>query len=169
MTDRGEGLDLRLATVDDVDDILALIQANDTTRGGAITGHFDRATIVAFLHDMPVVVARRGTRLAGVLVSSSIEAIGHIPVIAAMLDTWRGGADAYIYGPICIAAADRGQGLAEKLFGYLKAVLPGREGILFIRADNAASIRAHRDKLGMSPRGTFSLDGIDHVVLSYRD
>jgi hypothetical protein len=169
MTDRGEGLDLRLATVDDVDDILALIQANETTRGGAITGHFDRAMIVAFLHDMPVVVARRGTRLAGVLVSSSIEAVGHMPVIAAMLGTWRGAADAYIYGPICIAAVDRGQGLAEKLFGFLKAVLPGREGILFIRADNAASIRAHRDKLGMLPRGTFSLDGSDHVVLSYRD
>ena len=32
-----------------------------------------------------------------------------------------------------------------------------------------AGIRAHRDKLGMSPRGTFSLDGSDHVVLSYRD
>jgi hypothetical protein len=43
------------------------------------------------------------------------------------------------------------------------------KGILFIRADNVASIRAHRDKLGMSLRGTFSLDGSDHVVLSYRD
>ncbi len=169
MTDRCETLDLRLAAAVDVDDIVALIQANETIRGGAITGHFDSATIEAFLDDMPVVVVRRGKRLAGVLVSSSIEAVGHIPVIAAMLRTWRGGADAYIYGPICIAAADRGQGLAEKLFGFLKAALPGREGILFIRADNPASIRAHRDKLGMSPRGTFSLDGIDHVVLSYRD
>jgi hypothetical protein len=168
MTDRDDRLDLRRATPNDIDDIVALLQANEADRGGAITGHFDRATIVDALDDMPVIIARRGERLAGVLISSSIPAIGHMPVIAEMLRTYRGGTDAYVYGPICIDSQERRQGLAEKLFAFLKAALPGREGILFIRGDNSASIRAHQGKLHMSPRGTFALDGLDYVVLSYQ-
>jgi hypothetical protein len=168
MADEDKGFVLQQASADDIDDIVALLQANETSRGGSITGHFDRAMVAAFLEDMPVIVARRGERLAGVLVSSSIGAVGHIPVLAAMLRTYRGGADAYIYGPICIDARERGRGVAETLFSFLKAELPGREGILFIRADNSASIRAHHNKLGMTPRGTFVLDGMDYVVLSYQ-
>jgi GNAT superfamily N-acetyltransferase len=167
MTDGAEVPNLRLATTEDIDDILALLHANETSRGGTITGHFHRAEIAAAVGGMPVVVARRGKRLAGVLISSSIAAIGEMPVVAAMLRTYRGTTDAYIYGPICIDADARGQGLAGKLLAFLKRALPGREGILFIRSDNAASLRAHRDKLGMTARGTFSLDGVDYAVLSY--
>jgi ribosomal protein S18 acetylase RimI-like enzyme len=168
MADEDDGFVLRRAVTDDIDDIVALLQANETSRGGSITGHFDRAMVAEFLDDMPVVVARRRERLAGVLISSSIATVGHLPIMAHMLCTYRGDADAYIYGPICIDAKERGRGLAEKLFTFLKAELSGREGILFIRADNSASIRAHQDKLHMSPRGTFTLDGTDYVVLSYR-
>jgi predicted GNAT superfamily acetyltransferase len=168
MINKGDGFVLGQASATDIDDIVALLQANEASRGGSITGHFDRGMVAAFLADMPVIVARRDGRLAGVLVSSSIAAVGHIPVIAAMLRTYRGGTDAYIYGPICIDARDRGRGLAETLFTFLKAVLPGREGILFIRADNAASIRAHREKLGMTAQGSFVLDGVEYMALSYR-
>jgi hypothetical protein len=116
---------------------------------------------------MPVVVARRPERLAGVLVSSSISTSAHIPVIAQMLKTYRGSPDAYLYGPVCIDRQERGQGLAERLFSLLKMELPGREGILFIRRDNAASIRAHQQKLEMDVRGVFSVDGVGYAVLSY--
>jgi hypothetical protein len=168
MTKEGDGFALRRAGTDDIDDIVALLQANEADRGGSITGHFEREMVAAFLDDMPVIVARRGARLAGVLISSSIAAVGHIPVLAAMLRSYRGGTDAYIYGPICIDERERGRGLADKLFSFLKAALPGREGILFIRGDNSASLRAHQEKLNMTPRGTFVLDGIDYVVLSYK-
>jgi Acetyltransferase (GNAT) family len=168
MINEGGGFVLGEASAADIVDIVALLQANEASRGGSITGHFDRDMVAAFLADMPVIIARQDDRLAGVLVSSSVAAVGHIPVIAAMLRTYRGGADTYIYGPICIDARDRGRGLAEKLFSSLKTVLPAREGILFIRADNAASIRAHQEKLGMTPRGRFVLDGVEYMVLSYR-
>ena len=161
-------IELRRATAEDVDDIVALLQANDSTQGGTLTGPFDRATVARAPHDMPVVLGRRPDRLAGVLVSSSIPAVAHVPLIARMLETYRGGADAYVYGPICVDARDRGGGLAEALFVLLKAELPGREGILFIRRDNTASIRTHQQKLNMKSRGTFALDGVDYLVLSYR-
>jgi len=45
-------------------------------------------------------------------------------------------------------------------------VLPGREGILFIRRDNPASLRAH-EKMGMREVAGFVFNGNDYVALSY--
>ena len=63
---------------------------------------------------------------------------------------------------------ERGLGIAKKLFTRLKAELPGREGILFIRRDNAASLRVHQDKLGMVPREDYDVNGAGYTVLSHR-
>jgi hypothetical protein len=52
------------------------------------------------------------------------------------------------------------------MFAALRARLPGREGILFIRRDNPASLRAHA-KLGMTEVAEFVHDGAVHAVLSY--
>lgn len=155
------------ASTEDIDDVVALLQANETTRGGSITGHFERAQIVAAIGDMPVIVARRRGQLAGVLISSSITAVRHRHVIARMLDAYSGDVDAYVYGPICIDEQHRGQGLAKLLLERLKRELPGREGILFIRQDNARSLRAHA-ALGIQSRGSFTADGLAYVVLSFR-
>lgn len=165
---RSDVIELRRATATDVDDIATLLLSNEWRRGGTLTGHFDRATVTRALRDMPIVLGRRPDRLAGVLISSSIPAVAHVPVIVRMLNTYRGGPDAYVYGPICVDARDRGGGLAEALFVLLKAELPGREGILFIRRDNTPSIRLHERKLRMTRRGTFSLEAIDYLVLSYQ-
>ena len=74
---------------------------------------------------------------------------------------------AYVYGPICVSDAARGRGVARMLFERLRAELPGREGILFIRSDNEASLRAHQRLAGMRVRGEFSVDGVSFVVLSF--
>jgi predicted GNAT superfamily acetyltransferase len=77
-----------------------------------------------------------------------------------------GAPDAYVYGPVCVAESERGQGLAQAMFAALRARLPGREGILFIRRDNPASLRAHA-KMGMTEVAEFVHDGAVHAVLSY--
>ncbi|MDE2343529.1 MAG: N-acetyltransferase [Betaproteobacteria bacterium] len=56
--------------------------------------------------------------------------------------------------------------MAQFLFNEVKRLLPGREGILFIRSDNPASLRAH-EKMGMAEVASFGFNGQDHVVLSY--
>ncbi len=43
---------------------------------------------------------------------------------------------------------------------------PGREGILFIRRDNLASLRAHL-KMGMREVAEFVFNGAEMAVLSY--
>lgn len=63
--------------------------------------------------------------------------------------------------------APRGNGVARMLYERLKSELPGREGILFVRKDNTASLRAHLRLPGMEQRGEFSADGVTFVVVSY--
>jgi predicted GNAT family acetyltransferase len=89
-----------------------------------------------------------------------------VPIIAAMLGAYPGSADAYVYGPVAVDASERGRGLTGRLFLELKRLLPGREGILFIRADNTASLRAH-EKLGVIQHGEFMHQGFRFLVFSY--
>ena len=51
------------------------------------------------------------------------------------------------------------------MFDALRARLPGRGGILFIRRDNAASLRAHARR-GMPEMAEFTPGGADFAVLS---
>lgn len=170
MQDRNESatdaVTVSRATPSDVDAIAELLLANEPPRG-SLTGHFPREWVDAAVRAMPVIVAWLGGRLAGVLVSAPIETARVKPELAQMLEVYGGGEGAYIYGPICVADAARGRGVAGMLFDRLRAELPGREGILFIRKDNASSLRAHEKLAGMRVRGEFSTRGVAFVVLSY--
>ena len=48
----------------------------------------------------------------------------------------------------------------------LRVQLPGRPAMTFVRADNAASLRAHR-KMGMQELGAFLSDGVPHIAFTY--
>lgn len=52
------------------------------------------------------------------------------------------------------------------MFAELRQRLPAREGILFIRRDNPASLRAHA-RMGMREVAGFSHSGAAFAVLSY--
>ena len=73
----------------------------------------------------------------------------------------------YNSGPLCIAATERGQGLAAKLFEKQRLLLPGREGVAFIRRDNAASRAAHR-KHGFLEVAEFSHADVEYLVAAHR-
>jgi L-amino acid N-acyltransferase YncA len=115
---------------------------------------------------MPVIVARQTGQVVGYLVSSTLEAYAEVPVVQTMLQAYRGAPDAYVYGPICVEKTERGRGVAGAMFEALRARLPGREGVLFIRRDNEASLKAHA-KMGIREVAGFKYDGTDFAVLSY--
>ena len=161
-------IEIGLATAGDIDEILALQAENQPDQGGTLSAALPRERIAGLVAGpMPVVVARRAGRVVGYVIAAEPSDVRHIPIIAAMLETYRGDGGAYVYGPICVAATERGQGLAQRLFHALESRLPGREGILFIREDNAASLRAH-EKMGMHRVGTFEFAGAAIAVLAYR-
>jgi hypothetical protein len=82
-----------------------------------------------------------------------------------MLKAWPGSADAYLYGPVCVDQAARGLGVLEAMYAHTVALLPGREAVLFINANNSRSLRAH-GRLGMVQVANFTLGEQAFIVLS---
>ncbi len=161
-----DGIEIGTATKRDLDGILALQDANQPERGGTLSARLSRAQLEAMLADLPLIVARRGDAIVGYLLAASMRTVAEVLVVRAMLAAYGGKPGAYVYGPIVVAEAERRRGLAQRLFESLRTRLRGREGILFIRAENSASLRAH-EKMGVVPRGTFRHNDRDFVVLSY--
>lgn len=159
-------IDIGQATEADLDGILALQAANQIARGGMLAAEFPRERLEAMRAAMPLIVARRGGQVQGFLLASPKATNAELPVIRAMFAAYPGAADAYVYGPICVGAQARGQGLAAAMFAALRRLAPGREGVLFIRRDNEASLRAHR-RMGMREVAEFALNGLDFAVFAY--
>ena len=154
------------ATESDLDGIMELQAANQAARGGMLSAEHPRSRVAEMIRVMPLIVARRSGRIVAFLMTSTREMNDEVPIIRAMLEAYPGTADAYVYGPICVSDDERGKGLAQAMFTELRRLEPGREGVLFIRRDNAASLRAHI-KMDMREVTGFVFGGKDHVVLSY--
>ena len=157
--------EIGVASQVDVDGILRLQESNLPYNRGTLSVRFARGWFEATIQAMPIIVARRAG-LIGYLVSSSIEAHAEVPIVRAMLEAHPGGAGAYVYGPICVAASARRQGIAGLMFKALREQLPGQEGILFIRRDNEPSLRAHK-RMGINEVAEFEFNGTTYAVLSY--
>jgi predicted GNAT superfamily acetyltransferase len=155
------------ATVTDAEDITALISDNSVDRGGRISGEFAGAQIRELLAgSMPVVIAKSEEQIVGVLFTADRRS-AFSPSVSAMLKVWSGDENAYIYGPVCIAASERGKGLLRQLFDEVRRLLPGREAILFIQKSNDVSLRAHA-RLGMKEVAHFVHKGEEFSVFSGR-
>jgi len=159
-------IEIAEATAADLEGILDLQARNQPDRGGTLSHSFARERMAAMVAAMPVIVARRGGRVIGYLVSSPLSLNDDVPILQATLAAYCGASDAYVYGPICVDVDERGQGLSRAMFAALRKRLPGREGILFIRHDNAASLSTHA-KMGMRTVATFTHGGVAYDVLSY--
>jgi predicted GNAT superfamily acetyltransferase len=160
------GVDIGRATESDLTGILELQAANQPGLGGLLSAELPGARVAKMMRAMPLIVARRNGRVVAFLMNSPREMNDDVPIIRAMLDAYPATPDAYVYGPICVSEEERGQGLAQAMVAELRRLEPGREGVLFIRRDNAASLRAHT-KMGMREVADFMFDGKDYVVLSY--
>jgi len=158
--------EIAVAAPDDIAGILDLQEQNLPERGGALSVRFPFPWFEAAVADTRVIVARRAGRVVGYVTWSPISMMAHVPIVQAMLRAYPGAPDAYLYGPICVAQSERGRGLATKLFTALRARLPGREGISFIRRDNASSRQAHA-KMGLREVAEYDYDGIPLVVAAY--
>jgi len=158
--------DIGRASEADLDGIVELQAANQPERGGTLSASLPRSRIAEMMREMPLIVARCGDRITGFLMTSTRAMNTDVPIISAMLAAYPGTPDAYVYGPVCVSAEERGKGLAQAMFSELRRLAPAREGILFIRRDNSASLRAHA-KMGMREVASFVFGGNEFAVLSY--
>ena len=75
-----------------------------------------------------------------------------------ILRDFPAASNCYLYGPVCVAESERGNGLAAMMYREMRVRLPGRTAMSFVRSDNAASLRANR-KMGKNELGQFTHDG----------
>jgi ribosomal protein S18 acetylase RimI-like enzyme len=160
-------LTIEIATRDDVPGIFDLQERNLPESGGMLSVQWSPDWFEKAIDTMPIIVARSGGRVVGYLVCTSLSAQTHIPIVKQMLAAYPGSGDAYIYGPICVAEEQRGRGVAALMFQQLRTQLPGREGITFIRWDNAVS-RTVAERIGIRSVGKFEHAGVEYVVMAYR-
>lgn len=149
----------------DVTGILELALANDVEHGGMLVGHLERKAVTKTISQMPSIVARKDNQVVGFLLSWSRTSV-QIPLITTMLQAYPGKEDAYLYGPICVEETMRGQGISAAMFAKLKDLLPQRQGILFIKANNEPSLRAHQ-KMGMKQMAEFTFERTKFFVFTY--
>jgi L-amino acid N-acyltransferase YncA len=158
-------IEIRQAKIEDAVRVSSLLMANSSERGGSLYGDWSIGVVTNWITSGALIaVAIDGSRLVGVLFTSEKAQASATPVVA-MLRAWPGTADAYVYGPICIDESARGQGVLERLFAYVAGRLPGREAILFIKANNTRSLQAHA-RLGLRQVADFELGGEVFIVLS---
>jgi ribosomal protein S18 acetylase RimI-like enzyme len=163
-------IDIRRAGKADMPGILKLQRANQQAQGGTLAAELTADQIEMMMTDMPQVIACRGAEVVGFLMTTSAAVCAQrpIPVITETLKAYPwADQDAYIYGPVCVSANERGQGVAQKLFEKLLELEPGRQGILFIRNDNAPSLRAH-SRMGMNKVAQFTLNQSVFNVFAYK-
>ncbi|MGW2726933.1 GNAT family N-acetyltransferase [Streptomyces sp. NPDC001494] len=141
----------------------------ERARQGFVQGSFDAGALRAMAEDGSLLVADDDGRLAGLLgLTSPQHTHGAPPPVQALLDRqdslkWRGrplrSTPFLLYGPVVVAAAYRGEGVARGLFtAALRAASPRAEVMVaFIERANRASWRVHVDGFGMVPLGEFTL------------
>ena len=134
------------ASRDDIPALLELQNANQVGTGAALSVQFSSEWFERSMDEMPIIVAKRDGVLVGYLVSP----------------------EAYNSGPLCVAASERGRGLAPRLFHAMRAQLPGREAVTFIRRDNSSSRTLHR-KLAFREIATFTYSSVDYLVAVHRE
>ncbi|MFZ7124737.1 MAG: GNAT family N-acetyltransferase [Desulfobacterales bacterium] len=128
--------------------------------------------------EIPVVVADLGSRLGGYLCGTSIPYSRGIPLLDHMIGLFqttrfRGRTldrcCVFLYGPVCIDRAMRGQGILEGLHDALLRRVAGRYdvGVLFISRNNPRSLNAHTRKLGIEPLKEFEFDGAGFTLLAF--
>jgi L-amino acid N-acyltransferase YncA len=156
------------ASREDITSLLDLQTANLAAVGGGLSVQFSSEWLERSMDEMPIIVATRAGALVGYLVSSSRNATRHIALSEAKYRAYPTLPDSYNSGPLCVAACERGRGLAARLFQAMRAQLPGREAVCFIRRDNLASRALHR-KLGFREVAEFTHVGIDYLVAAHRE
>lgn len=163
-----ENINIKVATSLDLKGILRLQSENQTSQGGTLSGELNLNQIEEIMNDMPQIVAYVNDKIVGFLLTTSQTAHKkrNIPIVEAMLTSYVGNSESYIYGPVCVSKTQRGKGLAQLMFKELLHQEPNREGILFIRSDNKSSLRAH-EKMGIRKVSNFSFNNTEFYVFAY--
>lgn len=153
--------------------------SEETRRNGFLTGHFTVEKFAAMANNLAIVVADDKGEIAGFLCATTRDMANPAPIIQVMLaacervsfrnrrlSDWN----VFIYGPVCVASAYRGQGVLKGLFARLKQEVTGKydAGVAFVDRENPYSLHAHVQGLGITDAGSFEFKSHAYHILAFR-
>ncbi|GAA0328534.1 N-acetyltransferase [Morganella psychrotolerans] len=155
----------RLMTKEDCAQVTLLLQANAQSRQGGLLGEYPPGKVESmFTHSLHTVVAETGNTLVGVLFSFSPLAASVSPVTQQISQQFNELLENnWFYGPVCIDADYRGQGVLQSLYKTMCELNNGKP-VAFINQDNVRSVQAHL-KSGMREAGRFTCDGVPYLLM----
>lgn len=177
---------IRQATLDDVQGIAQLLDRyyidnlSDLQRArGFISVQFSTAAIQSMVLGSGMIVASTEDN-AVIAVSGSAPIPSHgnsaifkkidklidqISYHSKMLSAYR----LCMYGPVCVDEAYAGQGIASRLWHGFEDMVRGHYdlSLVFVSLANTASLKAHREKLGMSQLTEFEVEGRSYALLAF--
>ncbi len=150
----------------------------DRRGDGFLSAEFTLSQISAMAQDLGIVVARSGGRVVGYVCASRVDLTPRPPILDAMMGSLANVVlhgkrlleeAMFIYGPVCIDEAFRGQDVLKRMFDRLRSLVAGRfdVGVAFVAADNPRSFAAHTRRLGMEKVGTFDFGGSAYHVVAF--
>jgi L-amino acid N-acyltransferase YncA len=175
----------RTASTADFAAVLAIQNANlyanltdEQRRGGFLSAAFSIEHFAQMVREVAVMVADDGGQICGYLCAGSLEFHRRFALLAAMIEqlprlSFLGRPLAsqrtFVYGPVCVAHSHRGRGLLRGLYEALRNEVTGGydAGVAFVAKDNARSLAAHADGLGMTIAGDFSFAGKPYWILAF--
>ena len=160
------GIEIGVATANDVAGILDLQERNLRKNGGALSVPMSREWLHAAINGMPIIVARRDGRVVGYVVSSSLADQSADPILDGMLQAHPGAPGSYVYGPICVAESDRGQGRCPRDVRGAEGAAPGSRG-LYLHPRRQRGIAQSPRRHGYARGGDFTVAGVGYVVVAY--
>jgi L-amino acid N-acyltransferase YncA len=169
-------MEVRLATLADLDGVLALQRENHRdvaadAADGFVTVRHARADLEAMHALAPSVVAVDGeaSRVVGYALTMLGESRDLLPILAPMfarLDA-LGLGDYYVMGQVCVAGSHRGRGVFDALYAGHRASYGRRFARLVteISTRNTRSLRAHA-RVGFEEIDTYSDDVDTWAIVS---
>ncbi len=176
----------RIATVDDIEQVLALharyhvdTVSDEDRKDGFVTTALTPELLVELIEDEDgLVVADDNGRITGYLMSASWQYCSKWPLFQYMISRlgeleYQGltlsETNSYQYGPVCIDTEFRGTGVLQGLLACSLTVMKERYPILvtFVNKVNPRSLKAHQSKLNFQPLLDFEFQGKNFVLLVY--
>ena len=145
---------------------------------GFLSARFSREQFAAMDQDVAVIVATLDGVIAGYLCGSSVEFNRRFALLAAMIERYPhvtlygrplGSYASFVYGPACVDRQFRGRGVLRGLYRTLlqEAAEQYAVGVAFVAQDNAHSLSAHVQGLGMLDVGSFDFDARRYRILAF--
>jgi hypothetical protein len=176
---------VRLGETRDIDSMIALQKANlhdnltpDQRRNGFVTTPFSEAQIEQLLSECGIFIAEEGDRLLGYAFAGTWDYFSQWPIFPYMVSRLEAVSflgrrilpeQSFQYGPVCIAADQRGAGVHPALFEEMRKEMNKRFpiGVTFINRANERSYAAHARKLSLMVIDEFEFAGRGYYMLAF--